>query len=198
MKICLPLSIIVSLGLTILGCTFDYGSGEEERDRPDIVMENIEYVRVRGGDPIVRFRAEHAERWEDQQIMDIMNFSFEQFDNEWENSNAEGEAGSARIELNSGDVSMRGGVRISIESEDLIIQTENLGWNDNDRILSGGPEDAVEIERSDGTTFRGLGFSANARSRTWEFTGEVRGTFVETEDEDEGHEEEEDHEGEEE
>ena len=171
------------LGLLLLACSFDYGDSEEDGGRPDIIMEEIEYVRVRGGDPLVRFRAEYAERWEDDQIMNINEFSFEQLGDKEGDSNAEGEAQAARIELGSGDVSMSGGVRISIESEDLIIRTDDLEWNDRNRILWGGALDTVEIERSDGTSFTGIGFSANARSRTWEFSGEVMGSYVETDDE---------------
>ena len=172
-------------GLAIIGCTFDYGS-EEETDRPDIVMEKIEYVRVRGGDPLVRFQAEHAERWEDLQLMDVNHFSFEQLGGEGgENLNARGGAGTARVELDTGDVALRGGVTVRIESEDIVIRTDELDWNDDDRILSGRPEDEVEMERPDGTLFTGTGFSADMRNRTWGFSGEVKGTYVETDEEEE-------------
>jgi lipopolysaccharide export system protein LptC len=49
-------------------------------------------------------------------------------------------------------------------------------------MLSGSPESDVEIERSDGTIFTGRGFSANTRDRTWTFSGEVKGAYVEKED----------------
>ena len=133
----------------------------------------------------MRFRAEYAERWEDLQIMDISDFSFEQFENHGETVNAEGAAGTAKIRLDSGDVSLGGGVRINIESEDITIITGELEWRDREKTLAAGSEDEVEIERSDGTIFTGRGFSADARSRTWAFSGEVRGTYVEKEDEEE-------------
>ena len=166
------------VALIILGCSFDYGASNEGEGRPDIVMENIEYARVRRGELQARFRAESAQRWEDQQIMEIGNLYFEQYDNDGENINAIGRAGSARMELRSGNIFFSNGVFVDIESEDIIIRTGELDWIDNERILRGNSEGDVEIERSDGTIFTGRGFFANARSRIWEFSGEVRGTYV--------------------
>ena len=188
-KLSILIPIIVLLGCTFIGCSFDYGGINEDDNRPDIIMEDIEYVRVRGGDPIVRFQAEYAERWEELQIMEINELSFEQFENRTEAylgmdlpTDAYGGAGRARIELVSGDVFLGSGVIINIESEDIIIRTEELEWLDRERLLRGNPEDMVEVERSDGTFFSGRGFSAEARSRRWEFTGEVAGSYVEEDD----------------
>ena len=186
-KIILSQSFILYLlffaGLLSGGCSFDYGENPSlEKDKPDIVMENIEYVRVRGGDPLVRFKAEHAERWEDRNVMDLKNFTFEQFEDQGESVNAEGRAGSANIQLGPGNISLGGGVRISVDSEDVVIRTMQLEWKDKEKILSGGEKDEVEIERSDGTSFSGRGFTADARNRTWTFLGEVRGTYVEKEE----------------
>jgi LPS export ABC transporter protein LptC len=167
-------------------CSFDYGAaGESGKEKPDIIMESIEYVRVRKGDPLVRFKAERAERWEDRQTMDLKEFTFEQMEDQGDTVNADGWAKAATVQLETGDVALSGGVRISIDSEDVIIKTEELEWKDKEKILFTGHEDEVEIERSDGTIFTGRGFSADARSRTWSFSGEVKGTYVEK-DEDEG------------
>ena len=148
-------------------------------------MENLEYVRVRKGDPLVRFQAEYAERWEDRQTMELRNFSFEQMEDSGDNVNAEGRAGFAVVQIGSGDISLRGGVRIRVDSEDVTMKTSELEWKDKDKILSGAAGDEVDIERSDGTYFSGKGFFADARNRTWAFSGEVKGTYVEKEDEEE-------------
>ena len=174
----------------LASCSFDYGpSGDAERGRPDIIMENIEYMRVREGDPQVRFQAELAERWEDRQIMELRNFSFEQLEDRGETVNAEGSAGTAVVWLESGDVDFSAGVTINIESEDIIIITEEIEWKDSEKTLTGSHDAQVEIERSDGTNFTGIGFSANARTRTWAFLGQVQGTFVENNDDDDDDEE---------
>jgi len=170
----------------LAACSFDYGAGTGlENTRPDIVMENIEYVRVRGGDMLARFQAEHAERWEERQIMEIRNLTFEQMEDHGETVNVEGAAKAAVIQIESGDISLSGGVRISIESEDIIINTAELEWKDKEKAIKGGEEEEVDVQRSDGTSFTGRGFSADIRSRTWAFTGEVKGSYVEKDKEEE-------------
>ena len=177
-------------GLLLTACSFDYGAGQGlENTRPDIVMENIEYVRVRGGDLLARFRAEHAERWEELQTMELRDFTFEQMEDHGETVNVEGSAKAAKVQLDTGDITLSGGVWISIESEDITISTAGLEWKDKEKILTGGEEDDVDVQRSDGTSFTGRGFSAEIRSRIWAFSGTVQGSYVE-EDEEENNEEE--------
>jgi len=173
------------IGMSLLiACSFDYGAGTGLEDtRPDIVMDNIEYVRVRGGDILARFQAEHAERWEERQLMELSNFTFEQMEDRGETVNVEGAAKAATVQIDTGDISLSGGVRISIESEDIIISTEELEWRDKEKTIKGGPEEEVDVKRSDGTNFTGKGFSADIRSRTWSFTGEVKGRYVEKDEE---------------
>jgi LPS export ABC transporter protein LptC len=173
--------------LAISACTFDYEDiTSEHEDQPDIVMKDVEYVRMRDGYPVVRFMAEEARRFEERQAMELGQFSFEQFETHADTVSAVGSAGLASIELDSGNIHMKGGVRIDVESEDLIISTKTLEWQDKDRLLSAGDAEQVDIQRSDGTAFTGWGFSADARRRTWEFRNGVDGIYVEKDDEDEG------------
>ena len=172
--------------LLLASCSFDYGNqGGGDKNTPDIVMENVEYVRVRSANPQARFQAERAERYEERRIMELRNFSFEQFGSHGEEVNAFGRAGSASVEIDSGDIRLDGGVRIEVESEDLAIETKRLEWKDKPRTLTGGTEDEVNVFQPDGTSFRGVGFSADARRRTWEFSGGVSGTYVHEDDEEE-------------
>ncbi|MDR2784698.1 MAG: LPS export ABC transporter periplasmic protein LptC, partial [Treponema sp.] len=146
---------------------------------------DVEYVRVRDGDPQVKFRAERAERYENRQLMELRNFSFEQFSNHGGEIDSTGRAAAARVELDSGNIGIFGGVSLSVDSEDITIETETLDWQDKERQLSGNAEAPVRILRDDGTSFRGWGFKANTRSRNWEFTGPVGGSYVHEDDEDE-------------
>ena len=173
--------------LTLISCSFDYNTGQADGDRPDIIMENIKYVRVRGGDLLARFQADHAEQWEERQLMGLRYFTFEQMEDRGETVNVEGTAGAAEVHLDSGDILLFGGVKIRIESEDLTIHADEIEWIDSDKSLFGREDDTVEVHRSDGTSFTGMGFSAEIRGRTWAFSGEAHGVFVdENEDEDEG------------
>ncbi|MDR1443545.1 MAG: LPS export ABC transporter periplasmic protein LptC [Treponema sp.] len=171
--------VLFLLCFTALGCSFDYGgSGSEDSGLPDIVMDEVEYVRIRDGDPLVRFRAEQAERYEKKQFMEVRNFSFEQFTDHGERIDSTGQASAARIELDSGNIGISGGVSLSVDSENIVIEAENLSWNDKERQLAVAPEDTVRIFRDDGTSFQGFGFKANTRKRTWEFSGSINGVYV--------------------
>jgi LPS export ABC transporter protein LptC len=173
------LPVILLLCSAVLGCSFDYGgSNGEDLGLPDIVMDDVEYVRIRDGEPQVRFLAERAERYEKRQLMEVQNFSFEQFTNHGGKVDSTGQASSARIELDSGNIGISGGVSLSVDSENIVIETENISWNDGERQLAVTPEETVRIFRDDGTSFQGYGFKANTLNRTWEFSGPISGVYV--------------------
>jgi len=172
--------------LLISSCSFDYGELESaERTTPDLIMENVEYVRVRSADPIARFQAERAERYERQGIMKLEHFSFEQYGERGEEVNAMGMAGLASVNIQSGDILMDNGVRLEVGSEDIIIETNQLEWKDEPRLLSSGKEEEVNIYQESGTSFTGIGLVIDTRRRTWEFSGVVSGTYVFEESEEE-------------
>jgi len=172
--------------LPFLACSFDYGSSSgADKSQPDIVMDDVEYVRMRSLDPQARLQAERVERYEERRIMELRNFSFEQFGNHGEEINASGRAGSALFEIDSGDIHMDNGVRIDVDSEDIAIETSRLEWKDKERTLTGGENEEVHVYQDNGTSFTGIGFQSNARSRTWSFNETVDGTFVSDDEEEE-------------
>jgi len=174
--------IFISL---ITSCTFDYGeSGAAERETPDLVMQNVEYVRIRSSDPIARFQAERAERYDKQGVMKLHNFSFEQYGERGEEINAIGKAGYASVEIESGDVYMDNGVSIEVESEDIIMETKQLEWKDEPRTLASGAANEVNIYQKNGTHFVGIGLLVDTRNRMLEFSGHVHGTFISDDEED--------------
>ena len=183
----LPLfTILCSLFTVFSSCSFDYGDqGGGDKDQPDITMDNVEYVRVRSADPQARFQAEKVERYEERRIMELRNFSFEQFGNHGEDVNAYGRAGSATVEIDSMDIRMDNGVRIDVESEDIAIETKWLEWKDKERTLTGGDEEEVNVYQENGTVFTGTNFQANARWRSWEFSGAVSGAYIHDDDDEE-------------
>jgi LPS export ABC transporter protein LptC len=180
-----PILSVFSCLLVFVACSFDYGIQEADKNQPDIIMENVEYVRVRSADPQARFQAERLERYEERRVIELRNFSFEQFGNHGEETNASGRAGSASIELDSLDIRMDNDVRIDVDSEDIALETKWLEWKDEARTLTGGSENEVNIFQEKGTSFTGVGFHADARRRTWEFSGNVGGTYVHEDDEEE-------------
>ncbi|MCL2440208.1 MAG: LPS export ABC transporter periplasmic protein LptC [Treponema sp.] len=180
-------SVLILLILIVAAsCSFDYGDLEpSERTLPDLIMENVEYVRVRSSDPIAKFKAERAERYEKQGLMKLEKFSFEQYGERGEEINASGKAGLASINIESGDIFMEDGVRLEVESEEIIIETVQLDWQDSEHILSSGDDIEVNILQENGTNFTGIGLRIDARRREWEFSGAVFGTYIFEDDDDE-------------
>jgi len=171
------------IAMALAACSFDYGNQESaDKDLPDIVMENVDYTRMRSGDPVARLFAEQALRYEERRIMELYTLSFEQFEKSNGDVNAFGFAGSAEFMLDSGDVRMDNGVRIDVESEDIIIETKQLEWKDEAHLLTGGESEFVRILRANGTSFSGIGFIADARRRTWEFARETSGSYIHDDD----------------
>jgi hypothetical protein len=170
----------------LLACSFDYGSTDGgDKNQPDLVMDNVEYVRIRALDPQVRLQAERVERYAERGVMELRNFSFEQFGSHGEEVNAYGKAGSASFEIDSGDIRMEDGVRLDVDSEDIALETSWLEWKDKARTLSGGGDEEVHVFQENGTSFSGIGFQANARTRIWSFGDTVGGTYIHDDDEDE-------------
>jgi len=177
-------AVCMLIFLITVSCTFDYGeTGSSENDQPDLIMINVEYIRVRSADPIARVYAERAERYEKKGVMKLENFTFEQYGEKGSEVNTMGSAGNASVDINSGDISMSDGVRLEVESEDIVIETNQLDWKDETHILSTGKEDEVNIYRENGTHFIGIGLTADARNRTFEFSGDVSGTYIQEDDE---------------
>lgn len=180
-------AVCASLLALLAACTFDYGEqNSTDTDQPDIVMENVEYVRIRSGDPVARFRAERAERYEKRHVMQLKRFAFEQFGSHGEETNALGRVGGATVEIDTNNISMYDGVRIDVDSEDLAIETDRLEWKDKERFLLGGAGGEVHIFQKSGTHFIGVGFQADTRKRTWEFTGGVSGSYIYDEEDEDG------------
>jgi len=179
--------IEIFIGCIILflffSCTFDYGekepSGEEQ---PGLIMENVEYVRVRSSDPKARFLAQRAERYEKQGVMRIQNLTFEQYGDRGKEINALGSAGYASVEIESGDIFMDQNVRIEVETEDIIIETYQLEWKDEPHTLSTPEENEVNIFQDNGTSFTGTGLYVEARRHQWEFKGYVSGLYIHDDD----------------
>ncbi|MDR1429222.1 MAG: LPS export ABC transporter periplasmic protein LptC [Spirochaetaceae bacterium] len=181
---CFALGISLALALFV-SCSFDYSEGGAADDNePDITMEQVEYTRFRGGELDLRFSAGEARRYEKKQLMELDDFSFEQYnagqDGEGGTIAADvtGSGGSAVVELGPGNVRISEGVRIRVDSEDIRIETSNLAWKNEERLLEGGQGSQVLIERSDGTMMKGRSFSADIRRRTWEFGDGIEGTYV--------------------
>jgi hypothetical protein len=99
--------------------------------------------------------------------------------------NVEGNIGTAQAEIDTGNVKMENGISIKVKSDDITIKTESLYWEDKAHTISTEKTNEVSIERSDGTNFKGTGFSADARNQTWAFSDGISGIYFQNDDEEE-------------
>jgi LPS export ABC transporter protein LptC len=169
----------------LFSCTFDYGDKDSEGDDlPDMIMENVEYVRVRAADPLARLQADRFERYEKQNLAKLENVTFEQYGEHGEEINVYGKAGRATVYIESGDILMDENVNLEVRTEDIILETYQLEWKDETRSIFTGEKNETFIYKENGTRFSGIGLQANARLRAWEFLGSINGVYIH-DDEDE-------------
>jgi len=174
--------MLLFLVFFITACSFDYDTVFEEDEDPDLIMEMVEYVRIEDGNPIVRLQADEVRRYEAKHTMEMDLFHFHQFNSAQEDVkeipeiNVRGNAGKARVETDTNNFSMQNGVFFEVKSEDITLETENLSWQDSERILKAPGK--LTITRGDGTILEGTGFSAEVRKKSWEFERDVEGAVV--------------------
>ena len=178
----------IFLPLLVTACSFNYDTVPQNDDNPNLIMENAEYVRITNGNPEIRAKAKELRRYEAKHIMEVDEFSFEQYNAAPEGQeaipdiNARGKAAFARMETDTNNLLIRGGVSIEVVSEDIVLESAELSYIDNEKLINA--PGTVDIRRSDGTTLKGTGFSADIRSRSWEFESAVEGSVVEEDKED--------------
>jgi len=112
---CVLFCLLASI-FTNISCTFDYGDKESfGDDHPDLIMENVEYMRVRSASPLAKLQAERVERYEKQNLIKLQNTTFEQYDEQGKEVNISGKTGNATVEIDTGNIFMDSNVRIEVK-----------------------------------------------------------------------------------
>ncbi|MDR0550731.1 MAG: LPS export ABC transporter periplasmic protein LptC [Spirochaetaceae bacterium] len=177
MSIVLRTAAIV-FALFYTSCTFVYDTETIVDDSiPDITMENVDWTRMRGGKAQARLEAAIADRYEKTHIMELRNYTFEQYDMSSGEVDSTGSGGKARVELENGNMRMTENIVINVNSEDMSLDAENLEWRDKEKTLTSADSTPVHVGQESGTNFEGNGFSADVRSRTWHFNGGAEGDY---------------------
>jgi LPS export ABC transporter protein LptC len=163
-------------------CSFNYDTVSGDDEAPDLIMKYAEYVRIENGNPVFKVNADEVRRYEVKHSMELDNFFFFQYNAAPEgyeaipDINVRGSAGNARIETDTNNFFMEGGVYLEIKSEDITLETGEISWQDKEKQLNAPGK--LNITRSDGTSMGGLGFTADIRRKTWEFESDVEGSIV--------------------
>jgi len=181
-------TVLLFLAFLTAACSFDYDTQTGDDEDPDLIMTYAEYVRIENSNPVFKVDADEVRRYEAKHAMEMDNFAFEQYNTAPEDSekipnvNVRGFAGKARIETDTNNFSMSRGVYLEVSSEDVILETGDISWKDKERLLNAPGK--LSITRSNGTTLAGVGFSVDARKRSWEFESDVEGSIVDDGDSD--------------
>jgi LPS export ABC transporter protein LptC len=175
----LKFAIICLFGFVLPSCSFNYNDQDKEEYKfPELTFEDLEYIRMRGGEMMARLKADEGNRYETRHLMELKNYQFEQFDTVSHEIDSVGSGGMSSVDLNNSNISMKEGVQIRVDSEDFSLRADDLEWKDKNRTLSGGEESKVDITRTDGTEIHGIGFYSDIRDRTWIFNSDANGVYV--------------------
>jgi len=178
--------LIIVMALFTAACSFDYDTQTGDNEDPDLIMTYAEYVRIENSNPIFKVDADEVRRYEAKHAMEMDNFAFEQYNAAQEDSekipdvNVRGFAGKARVETDTNNFSMSRGVYLEVNSEDVVLETGDISWKDKERLLNAPGK--LSVTRSNGTTLAGVGFTVDARKRSWEFESDVEGSIVDDDD----------------
>ncbi len=141
-------------------------------------MHEFEYVKVENDELRVRLQGERGERWEEEERLAVSQARFAQYGEDPDIPAASGRAGQASVSLKTGNMILSGGVQLYLEEEGTIIETGELQWFDESKVLISPDNSWVLLKDEDGSLLSGRGFGADIRSRSWEFAGEIKGSYI--------------------
>jgi LPS export ABC transporter protein LptC len=178
------LAALLVILLVTVSCSLDYGESQLADDIsdeiPDTILTGVSHTVVR--DNTVRFRitAERVESFAEQNRQYLYAVTFTEYDTAGE-VRTEGTADFADFQTDTEDVEITGNLRFYSVPDEAWLDARYLYWDSEERQLTSRPEESVSLEKSDGTSIIGRGFTAEMDRSVIIFTDGVRGTIVEEE-----------------
>jgi hypothetical protein len=177
--------------LAAVGCSLDYREMEAEdaiaEGTADSILYGVKHRIVKDSLLAVSFEAEKVENYAKRKQTILESLQFEEFGNVGEIL-TEGRAGSVIYHTDTENAELSGSVSVRSYTEKATVTTGSLSWVKEKRLLTGGPEETVTLEKEDGSYVSGRGFLGDFRIKAVHFSGPVMGIYV-TEDKDEEKEE---------
>lgn len=172
------------LSIALAACSLDYNQSqlatEISEEIPDTVLNGVSHTVVR--DNVIRFRigAERVEAFGAQNRQYLYDVTFTEYDTTGA-VRTEGTADHADFQTDTEDVELTGNLRFYSVPDQAWLDAEYLYWNSEERQLTSRPEEPVALEKRDGSSIVGRGFTAELDQSLIIFSGGVRGTIVEKE-----------------
>jgi LPS export ABC transporter protein LptC len=161
-------------------CSLDYSEADLSEsfseDIPDIIIEGYEAVEIRKNSPSLKIEAGKAlfyNQKEETHLSDVDFYNYK--DNE---ITSHGRTENAILKMKSGDANMSGGILIESAEDESRLTAESLNWKDQEKTLTSGLDEKVQVIDKDGSTLEGKGFSADIKSKSIIFEGEISGAFI--------------------
>jgi LPS export ABC transporter protein LptC len=179
----IPQVLVLALSGLLASCSMDYGAlkspDQLEEDIPNTVVFKFEHTVVDGGDILFRLKAEKGETYETKKITKLEGVEFSEFSRGSSDPVTTGTAESAVFYNDSENAELSGNLVFTSKSEDATLSTGYIFWNNDKKTLEGRTDQLVTVTKSDGSRLRGEGFSADARTKSFAFSGHVEGSYVE-------------------
>ncbi len=167
------------------GCKLDYKDADlaEDLDEeiPNSVLDNFSQVVVKDGKVSYYFSADHAELFDSTGITYFDNIGFTEYKSNGE-TGTEGAAAKATHFSKTDDIIFDGRIILNSTSQDFVVRSDYLEWNNGAKILKSMDDTVVSIEQGDGSKVEGKGFVADAQGKSFTFLEEASGRYYEDEE----------------
>ena len=162
------------------GCTFDYGIDTDSQAprRPNIEAFNASLEIEREGR--LEISAQRLATFRDERLQELDGLTVREYGPNGD-LRLEGSADAARIYLESDNVELIGSIVLRSFEEDAELRSDFLFWDDENRVLSSGDAETVELFRGDDSWVRGNSLRLDARRNQAVISGAVHGRYQATE-----------------
>lgn len=173
--------------ILFFSCSLDYSdvyiTEDLSEDIPDSVLYDFAHTSVQKGNPVFTLGAKKALVFNKKKETRLENIRFQEFSAKGEII-TEGQAAEAIFFTETEDAEFWGNLLFYSLTEEATFTTDYLYWNNEDRKLTGKEEVPLRIQRDSGTHIEGIGFEAEALSKSVTFSGPVQGMYITENDED--------------
>ncbi len=171
---------VAAMLASLMACSFDYQQAtvsESLGEVPDTILERFSQTVVRDGRPTLVMEAAEARTFRSSKQVVLVGARFREYDSAGELA-IEGRAEKAVFHTDTENAELSGGITLYSSRDEATMRAESLEWNRERRLARSGADEAVIVEKDDGSRIEGRGFEADFRTHTIRFSRGVRGTVV--------------------
>jgi len=150
---------------------------------PNSILENFSQTVVENGNVSYFLSADYAETYNSKRVTYFDNIGFREYTAEGK-TGTEGAAEKAVHYSDTDNIVFDGRIILNSESQNFVVKSDYLEWNNEKKILKSMDKTHVVIEQGEETKVEGYGFIADAQGKSFTFLENAAGRFVEDEETD--------------